>query len=384
MDCSTAAGATTGGGPTNRPPKRVLSARLFDLLKASAERHGGIGADAFRVGDGEHPCCVVGHLAHALTGMCDPLAGAWEIQSRDWKRIVGTTQPAHELLQVLGGGDPSAVYRVNDAAVRAINGDWYGTPRPVDFWDWARKLNVRRAREIAAPEYDALQAAAERFGGVGGVSLYCGKEPNCLIGLAHYTGKIPNAPTSASVPDNVYRAFEKVTGSLFGGLYWPASDVAVTRINRRLGAADHRARVPFKLWAEELDVRRVIVLPPELYDGIERLAGQYGGIGPDTLWEAVDGGRAPRCVLGMAYHLNEGEPTSDAGLSPMEEVLMRAFNTDWWAVGQANDRAVRAINKRLGRGPQERVLFVDWAVELNIVRGDEAAVSPAGVMEVEA
>lgn len=103
----------------------VLPAKVYDAVKASAEKHGGIGARRFFVGESPHvyvsknaPCCAVGHL----------IAAGCVIDPGDARDVIGLTV-----------GE-------NDGAVRTINTrkGMVDKDARVSFEEWAAELGVVR------------------------------------------------------------------------------------------------------------------------------------------------------------------------------------------------------------------------------------------------
>jgi hypothetical protein len=247
-------------------------------------------------------------------------------------------------------------------------------------------------RVIRAALYDALQSAAEKFGGIGAGQFYLDQEfhgvgfskgPVCLIGLLHYAGAVgQDVVDPAALMDS--KPVDEATRALFG-FSWATSDVAVDQIRDELGLprnhADMRSsaqpRVPFKKWAEYFNIQRAVELPAKVYDALKASAEKFGGIGADRNFQ--DGGVfyvrciedlffpdtyttvAPYCATG---HLKVIDGKDDG------ESLETVRNALGGSVPRVNDPAVHTINKRKGAEPDARVSFAEWADELNVVRGD--------------
>lgn len=103
--------------------------------------------------------------------------------------------------------------------------------------------------------------------------------------------------------------------------------------------------------------REARVLPPDVFDTLEFVAEVHGGVGGGRF---NDSGGNPLCIIGLR----------NFAITP-DEVA------EWCELGNRarftvlnNDRAVYAINERLGNAPCNRVTFAQWCEELGVVRGE--------------
>lgn len=101
-----------------------------------------------------------------------------------------------------------------------------------------------------------------------------------------------------------------------------------------------------------------IVLPGDLYDGLQLSALAFGGIGCGRFYDKLGD---PCCVFGMA---NFGPELNHPGARLFEAGITTCEDSD---THRGNDTAVRAINIRKGANQGARVTFEEWCAELNVV-----------------
>lgn len=105
------------------------------------------------------------------------------------------------------------------------------------------------------------------------------------------------------------------------------------------------------------------VLPADAYDALELSALAFGGIGAGKFTsDGVGDGDGPTdipvCAIGHAQ-------ACDARPAGPTRIALWCANV----LASDSDRAVRAINKRLGKPSEARVAFEEWCRKLNVVRG---------------
>lgn len=99
------------------------------------------------------------------------------------------------------------------------------------------------------------------------------------------------------------------------------------------------------------------VLPPDVYDTLEFVAEVHGGVGGGRF---NDSGGNPLCIVGLRnFAITADEVTEWCELGKGARL-----------VAMESDRAVHAINQRLGTAPYNRVTFAQWCEELRLVRGE--------------
>lgn len=79
-------------------------------------------------------------------------------------------------------------------------------------------------------------------------------------------------------------------------------------------------------------MKQCITLPPDVYDTLEFACEVYGGVGAKRAWAH---GEQPHCILAYLHWLG------------LRDIVPEAFASFW-----ENDRAVQAINDRLGLSDQ--------------------------------
>lgn len=244
-------------------------------------------------------------------------------------------------------------------------------------------------RVIAAALFDALKAAADRFGGIGSGLFYAEqandpfitdpKTPQCAIGFLHYLGVLKRPL------DSLIEAIPESKAIL--GFGWGGNDAGVAKVRRALGLVDEDEtylsselpRVPFAAWAEYFNIHRAVELPAGAYDALKASSEKHGGIGAETfeakkIASQSDSDEAvPYCIAGHAALIDSGETTPDTSVPmPTLRALQEAFGLGRWPeVFDVNDAAVHAINSRKGLHKTTRVTFDEWTAELNVVRGAE-------------
>lgn len=125
-----------------------------------------------------------------------------------------------------------------------------------------------KKRIVSAAVYDSIKFMADANGGIGAGKMYetgsFDSAPVCGIGMLHAAGLIepgappPTADLGVSDVDSLYdyvgdEMARQIT-ALIPGFSWEVNDDAVNTINRRNGYID--SRVPFELWAAELNIVR--------------------------------------------------------------------------------------------------------------------------------
>lgn len=218
-----------------------LPAKVYDALKATADKFGGIGAGHFYAG--HEPLCA--------RGLC------WEAQGIGKRgAYYGSDEggrPLEDTLEKALGGH--SIAGPSDAAVQAINARKGTSPNArVSFEEWAQELNIDRVLELPAKVYDALKKSAEENGGIGGGANFddgslfgthnTGARPFCALGHAMALDGGTFGPTAS--------ALDAITGSR---AITTSNDGAVRAINKRKGQPEN-ARVSFAEWASELGVVR--------------------------------------------------------------------------------------------------------------------------------
>lgn len=119
---------------TSSKKQIVLPANVFDALKVSAERHGGVGGGEFYTDESLKnprgtPCCIFGHASACGGNEWHALAVAGIAAASTWAENA-----------------PDTYIAINDEAVAAIN-DRKGVKNPttrVTFAEWCAELNVVR------------------------------------------------------------------------------------------------------------------------------------------------------------------------------------------------------------------------------------------------
>jgi hypothetical protein len=117
-------------------------------------------------------------------------------------------------------------------------------------------------------------------------------------------------------------------------------------------------------------VAEVRELPADVYDVMELGALEWNGIGAGSFGDTDTPIRCPYCAFGLARWIDSGDPygTTFGAVA----AALRESGLDW----MQSDRAVKQINKRLGKDEDARVPFDLWTAELGISRGPTTAPRP--------
>jgi hypothetical protein len=362
-------------------PKRVIAAALYDALQSAAEKFGGIGSGEFYFNQGEGagfaqgPVCLVG-LLHYVGAVGKDVTEPAALMDND-----GVIKATRALFGFGWGTSDGAVNTIRrELALPRNLDDGRNSAQPrVPFKKWAEYFNIQRAVELPAPVYDALKASAEKYAGIGCGGFGYGACPRCISGHAlaldgYWEPRHPRAGRALdSFPTMVAlaKAFDSDLSRNAAFKLYQENDRAVEAINERKGV--HTSdRVTFEEFAEELNIVRVAVLAPNVYDALEASSAKFGGIGADafdsTTYATDDTGQqVPYCVAGHAvFHDTDGADTiPPGGGTPTLLALQKAFNLDFfYEVYDVNDQAVFAINERKGAAMDARVTFAEWAQEL--------------------
>jgi hypothetical protein len=233
----------------------------------------------------------------------------------------------------------------------------------VPFKKWAEYFNIQRAVELPAPVYDALKASAEKYAGIGCGGFGYGACPRCISGHAlaldgYWEPRHPRAGRALdSFPTMVAlaKAFDSDLSRNAAFKLYQENDRAVEAINERKGV--HTSdRVTFEEFAEELNIVRVAVLAPNVYDALEASSAKFGGIGADAFdGESLRDGaktwaagallrRWSRCVPRLRTGHRRLSP--GGGTPTLLPCRRRSISTSSTAVYDVNDQAVFAINER--------------------------------------
>lgn len=214
----------------------ILPAPIYNELRRRIDAAGGVGYGSNR----QTPSCI-GDFAAQIDGLT--LGNAYTYNPVTYDTEFSPTVAA--LRDVLGHSFGSR----NDAAVLAVNyakgdigSDYFTLPR-ISFDELAAELGLRREVKIPQAVYDALEASAEEYGGIGGGAWTDGNElPLCAWGhLRSYLH-------GYDLNDSLRTALEAQTGSR---KLTDPNDIAVAAINRRKGKRSD-ARVSFAEWTREL------------------------------------------------------------------------------------------------------------------------------------
>lgn len=210
----------------------ILPAPIYDELKRRINAAGGVG-----YGTGYKTPRCIGDFAANIDGLT--LFGAYNIEKNDFSPTIKALQTA--LGMSFGSRNDDAVLGVNYAK-GDLGSDYFTQPR-ISFDELVAELGLRREVKIPQAVYDALEASAEKYGGIGGGAWTDDNElPLCAW------GHLRSYPHGYDLNDSLRTALEVQTGSR---KITDPNDIAVAAINRR---KDRRsdARVSFAEWTREL------------------------------------------------------------------------------------------------------------------------------------
>lgn len=122
-------------------------------------------------------------------------------------------------------------------------------------------------------------------------------------------------------------------------------------------------------------MRGRIVLDPDVYDKLKDVADRFGGVGSGGMFEKTAEGdydiTRPLCAYGLAYVAgivqvtNPLGPEVGAGYAGGDDLYNASKRRALPFSCKDSDDGVGH-----GRGPKERIPFSQWAMNMNIVRGE--------------